>query len=305
MGKARVIVTYGWCRVSYAALRCLAAHNVDVVVGGPDKFSMAGSSKFAHATFTYPSPYTDPIGFMGAVADAAKLYDASVYLPIHEEILAVAKYQHLLPDSLLVPIATHDQIMTAYDKGLTMAHAEKVGVPIPQTIYPDSVEQVAELASGVIFPTWIKLKKSNSAKGVFKIDDLESLIKRYAEIVEEFSLDADSLPLIQQHISGKVYAVSMLFNKGKMVSKFVRKNIREKTHGGGTCTKCVSVRVPTLENHAQKMLETLNWHGPAMLEFKYDEDNDAAYLLEINPRYHGTIDHDIPVSYTHLRAHET
>ncbi|MCD6582589.1 MAG: ATP-grasp domain-containing protein, partial [Desulfuromusa sp.] len=116
---------------------------------------------------------------------------------------------------------------------------------------------------------------------------------QYSDVVRRFKLDPDSLPIIQQHIPGTVYAVSMLYDHGKMISKFVRKKLREKTYGGGTCTKCESVSIPTLELYAQKMLEGLNWHGVAMMEFKYDEVTDRGFLLEINPRYHGTIDHDI------------
>jgi len=303
--KDKVIVTYGWCRVAYAALRCLAEHGIEVIVGGPEKAMMARSSRFARGSFVYPSPYLDPVGFVDRVAEAAAQYDAGVYLPMHEEIIAVAQYRDRLPKDLLLPIASYNQIMTAYDKGLTMSHAEAHGIPTPRTLHPDSVGSVPELAQQITYPAMIKLRKSNSAKGVFKVAAPEELVSRYGEIVSEFHVDKDSLPLIQEHLSGTVYAVAMLFNHGKLRSKFVRRNIREKTYGGGTCTKCVSVKNPTLEGYAEKMLTSLNWHGVAMMEFKYDEKTDRGYLLEINPRYHGTIDHDIqsgvPTPYLQYR----
>lgn len=305
MKKGKVIITYGWCRVAYAALRCLAARGIEVVVGGPEKVMMASSSRFAGDSFVYPSPYLNPEGFVDCIAAAAEKYNAEVYLPIHEEIIAVAKYRDRLPKDLLVPIASYEQLMTAYDKGLTMAHAQAVGVPIPRTWHPESPEAVDKLAAEVVYPSWIKLRKSNSAKGVFKVATPKELMTRYREIVSCFQVDKESMPLIQEHLRGPVYSVSMLFNKGQLRSKFVRRNIREKTYGGGTCTKCVSVRNPTLEGFAERMLSTLNWHGVAMMEFKYDENTDRGYLLEINPRYHGTIDHDIqsgvPTPYLHYR----
>jgi predicted ATP-grasp superfamily ATP-dependent carboligase len=303
--KDIVIVTYGWCRVAYAALRCLSEHGVEVIVGGPEKTMMAGRSRFASGSFVYPSPYLDPVGFVDCIAEAAVQYNAGVYLPMHEEIIVVAQYRSRLPKHLLVPIASYDQIMTAYDKGLTMRHAEAQGIPTPKTLYPDSVQAVRELAQNLTYPAMIKLRKSNSAKGVFKVAAPEELVSHYGKIVREFHVDKDSLPLIQEHLSGTVYAVAMLFNHGKLRSKFVRRNLREKTYGGGTCTKCVSVKNPTLERYAEKLLTTLDWHGVAMMEFKYDEKSDKAYLLEINPRYQGTIDHDIqsgvPTPYLQYR----
>jgi predicted ATP-grasp superfamily ATP-dependent carboligase len=301
--KNRVIITYGWCRVAYAALRCLSAQGLEVIVGGPQKQTMAGSSKFAFNSFVYPSPYTDPEGFVRKIAEVAVEFDAGVFIPIHEEVIAVAKYRDLLPSDLIVPISSYDQIMTAYDKGLTMGHAAKVGVSIPDTIHPESIDNAIAIADELEYPVWIKLRKSNSAKGVFKINTADQLKHRYPEIVDEYINDPECLPIIQQHLEGKVYSVSVLLNRGELVTKFVRKNIREKTYGGGTCTKCVSVSMPVLEAEAEKMMTSLNWHGVAMLEFKYDEVSEKGFLLEINPRYHGTIDHDIqsgvPTPYLH------
>ena len=298
-----MIITYGWCRVAYAVLRCLSEHGVKVIVGGPEGGMMAGRSKYAFASFTYPSPYTDPIGFVDAVAEAARRYDAGVYIPIHEEIMPVAQYRDRLPDELKIPISSYGAILKAYDKGTTMAHAISVDVPIPETYHPFGVDDLETISKNIEYPSLIKLRKSNSAKGVFKVTSPNDLVSRYKEAIETFNVADDSLPIIQKYVPGNVYAVSMLFNHGKMRAKFTRKNIREKTYGGGTCTKCVSVRNEILENYAEKMLSSLDWHGVAMMEFKYDERRGKGYLLEINPRYHGTINHDVesgmPIPYLH------
>ena len=288
-----VIITYGWCRVSYAVLRCLAEHGLRVVAGSPIGASMAGSSKFASGRFSYPSPYVDPEGFVEAVSAAAHKFGASVYIPVHEEVLGAARLKDRFPKDLIIPVAPYETLMTAYDKELTMRSATAAGVSIPQTLFVPSLDVLPSLAEEALYPVMVKLRKSNSAKGVFRFDSKEDLLLRYPKIVHDMKIRNDSLPIIQQYIPGKVYAVSMLFNSGKMVSKFVRKNIREKTYGGGTCTKCVSVINPVLEDEARHMLESLSWHGPAMMEFKYDEAVGKSYLLEINPRYHGTTDHDI------------
>jgi predicted ATP-grasp superfamily ATP-dependent carboligase len=254
---------------------------------------MAGSSKFAAGRFSYPSPYVNPEGFVEAVSAAARKFGASVYIPVHEEVLVAARLKDRFPKDLIIPVAPYEILMTAYDKELTMRAATAAGVSIPQTLFVPSLDVLPSLAEEALYPVMVKLRKSNSAKGVFRFDSKEDLLFRYPRIVHDMKLRNDSLPIIQQYIPGKVYAVSMLFDCGTMVSKFVRRNIREKTYGGGTCTKCVSVTNPVLEDEARLMLESLSWHGPAMMEFKYDEAGGKSYLLEINPRYHGTIDHDI------------
>jgi predicted ATP-grasp superfamily ATP-dependent carboligase len=264
---------------------------------------MAGGSKFAYATFTYPSPYTDPTGFVDCIAGVAREHGAGVYIPIHEEIMPVARYIDRLPEGLSVPIGSYEQLIRAYNKATTMAHAEAVGVPIPKTVYPESLAEAENMLSGMAYPAIIKLRKGNSAKGVFKVNGPAEAVSKYAAVLKEFNIEGGGLPIVQEYIAGPVYAISMLFDHGRLRAKFSRKNIREKTYGGGTCTKCISVRVGTLEAYAEKLLSSMEWHGVAMMEFKYDEKTDRAYLLEINPRYHGTIDHDIqsgvPTPYLH------
>lgn len=43
-----------------------------VIVGGSEGDMMAGSSRFSHASFVYPCPYIDPIGFVDAFASSTQ-----------------------------------------------------------------------------------------------------------------------------------------------------------------------------------------------------------------------------------------
>jgi len=293
MYNDRVIITYGWCRVAYAVARCLAQENIKVIVGGPEKNIMASRSKYTFASFTYPSPYVDPQGFVQAVIKASNRYKANIFIPIHEEIFATARYRGIFPQNFVIPISSYENIVRAHDKALTMQYAESIGIPIPKTFYVKKIKELRPMSEEIRYPALIKLRKSNSAKGVFKVENYESLVSVYSDVIKRFNIGNESLPIIQEYIPGEVYAVSTLFNRGELVAKFTRRNIREKTFGGGTCTKCVSIENKLLEGYAEAILSRMKWHGVAMLEFKYDEKRNIGYLLEINPRYHGTISHDI------------
>jgi glutathione synthase/RimK-type ligase-like ATP-grasp enzyme len=100
-----------------------------------------------------------------------------------------------------------------------MAHAEAIGVPIPDTRYPLGVDDVEAISKDIEYPSLIKLRKSNSAKGVFKVASPNELVSRYKEVIETFNIADDSLPIIQKFEAGAVYAVSMLFNHGEMRAK--------------------------------------------------------------------------------------
>ena len=39
-----------------------------------------------------------------------------------------------------------------------------------------------------------------------------------------------------------------------------------------------------------RMLESLDWHGEAGMEWKYDKNRDDFFFLEMNPRFEGSLD---------------
>ena len=41
--------------------------------------------------------------------------------------------------------------------------------------------------------------------------------------------------------------------------------------------------------YAKKIMDALSWHGVAMVEFRVSSNNEVPYLVEINPRYWGSL----------------
>jgi len=71
---------------------------------------------------------------------------------------------------------------------------------------------------------------------------------------------------------------------------FAHRRIIEKPPWGGVSALCESIPPPPDElGHALGLLESLNWHGPAMVEFKRNADG-VAILMEINPRFWGSLE---------------
>ena len=45
-----------------------------------------------------------------------------------------------------------------------------------------------------------------------------------------------------------------------------------------------------LTDYTKKILEDLEWHGEAGIEWKYSKEKDEFYFVEINPRFEGSLD---------------
>jgi predicted ATP-grasp superfamily ATP-dependent carboligase len=59
---------------------------------------------------------------------------------------------------------------------------------------------------------------------------------------------------------------------------------------GGASIAAESVYDEKLKDVGKKLLDALSWHGVAMVEFKLDEADNQFKLMEINPKFWGSLD---------------
>ena len=52
--------------------------------------------------------------------------------------------------------------------------------------------------------------------------------------------------------------------------------------------RIVTTHEPELASTARNLLESLGWHGPAQVEFKFDPRDKRYKLIELNPKLWGT-----------------
>ena len=285
-------ITYGWNRVSYNVLRSLAGRGLKVAVGDVSGTAMSKRSKFCTSSFSYPSFHRDPEGFVKSLKEYFRIIKPRVYIPIHEEIFVVAKYMNEF-SGLDVEIPIHDfqTLRSVHKKDSLNEIVRELGLPAPHTLKPRDYSDLRSVWDevGGQGKAVIKLIHTNSAKGIYYVESLEALQRKFEALVEKQHLRVEEYPIVQEYVSGDGYGVSMLYNRGNPRARFTHKRLREKISTGGTSTKRVSVRNPIIEEIAEHILSSLNWHGVAMVEFKYNERTKKGWLIEINPRFWGSL----------------
>ena len=283
-------VTYGWCRVSYVIVRSLARRGVTVHVGDASRLAMCRYSR-RHASFTrYRSPYKDPAGFVDDVAAAVERRGAGVLIPGHEDTLAIAQHRDRLPEALKVPVGDAKSIATAINKWHVIRRAREVGVPAPDTFKPETPEELRGRADGLDYPCVVKTQLGNSGKGVFIVRDAGECLERFEWLVKTYNLAEPNRPIVQSFARGVGYGVCLLYNKGEFRASFCERYIRCKDGDFGTSVFRESVHAPELERHARALMDSMNWHGVAHLDFIHDEETGQAALIEVNPRFWGALD---------------
>lgn len=289
--EVTVLLTQGWCRSSYSALRGLAQNDVRVLVSDTSRIGMCQASRLAHGRGRYVSPYADPAGFVADVAGLCERHDIGLILPGHEEgeLLVQAREAGRFPSNVALPMVDAATLALVNDKDRMSRLAREQGVPVA-AIVDYSTPAEAGRASDASREYVARARRGNSSKGVRFSRGGDALAKTLDGMIEDFELDPASPPIVQERVTGDGWGVSCLYWHGQRIASFTHRRLQEKVATGGTSTLRVSDAHAGMEADAHRLLDALEWHGLAMLEFKHDPATGRHVFIEVNPRLWGSID---------------
>jgi predicted ATP-grasp superfamily ATP-dependent carboligase len=210
-----------------------------------------------------------------------------VFLPTGEDTLVVARYApELRASGVQIPVAPYSTLRRLHRKDESMELARRLDIPTPKTIVPTSVSDLRAFGRDVGFPIVLKRTSSSSARGVSYIGEADLDPMNDGGTFDEHAFKD---MVAQEYVHGTGYGVSMLFNRGQLRAKFTHERLRELPVTGGISTLRVGVVCPILEEYAQRLLQHVQFHGVAMVEFKHDKSTGQSWLIEVNPRFWGSL----------------
>lgn len=287
---ADVLLTYGWVRSSYAAMRNLSRHGVHVWASDSQGVGMSQWSRHKAGFSRYVSHYDDEAKFVEQIADLCQSLPVRLVFPSHNETEILAKHRDRLragADALL-PSFEHCQVFN--NKARAYELARSAGIPVPIRLEYRELDGLTErMAEAGLSRVVIKLLTGNSAKGVFYADtpaDAERLVRG---LVDKYALVPERYPQIEERVAGVGVGCSVLYWNGEPVADFGHKRLREKTVTGGTSTLREAMRHEQIRQATHQLFRSIGWHGLAMAEYKYCEDTDRFWFIEVNPRMWGSI----------------
>lgn len=283
-----VFITDGHWRKTLAAARALGSEGIRVAVGESTRLATTFFSKNCFRAVVYPSPLFKPAEFITYLLRELTRHKYQMLLPMEDQTLClIAEYHSEFSRWAYLPIPSLAKLQVALNKGNVLEIAEKIGIPIPQTWHVDDISQLKDLKQRLPYPVVIKPKQSAGAIGVSYPSNPAELMEHYLAVHERFPF-----PLIQERIpsQGAGYGASFLIDeKGSVKASFVHKRLREYPVTGGASTLRESVRQDDVRDLAHTLLKALNWFGVAMVEFKMDPRDGIPKLMEINPRFWGSL----------------
>jgi len=285
---SEVFITDGHWRKSLAAVRALGRKGIRVTVGESTRLATAAFSKYCHRAVVYPSPRQRPSEFVNFLFRELSCRSYQMLLPMEDETLdLLSQYRSELSHLTYLPIVSFEKLQLARRKDKILRLAQNQGIPIPKTWFIGNISQLNELKYSLPYPVVIKPQMSSGAVGISYPKNPDELMEQYLSIHQRFPY-----PFIQERIprEGPGYGASFLLNeKGEVKASFVHKRLREYPVTGGASTLRESVRRDDIRDMALTLLNALDWFGVAMVEFKVDRRDGIPKLMEINPRFWGSL----------------
>jgi predicted ATP-grasp superfamily ATP-dependent carboligase len=270
---------------SLACVRSLGRRGVPTILLAHDRSSPVLQSRYVTECVDVPSPYTAYRRYRDAVLDVAAREDVTTLVPLRDvDVHLLQEARDALAEHLSLPVASTDQLRTASDRVRLFDAAPDADVAGPETALLDEWTDwdqrlVVKPRYGIVVDGDNAGFSSDPEFFAGERPDVDALTERMGHV-----------PIVQSYVpGGPEQGFFALFDNGEPVATFQHHRVRSYSYDGGASVYRRSIRNDDVAAAGLRLLSHLDWHGPAMVEFRRDERDGTLQLLEVNPRFWGSL----------------
>jgi D-aspartate ligase len=218
--------------------------------------------------------------------------DGWVLYPTRDEtVAAFSRHRARLAERFRVPTPPWEIVSQAWDKRETYSLAERLGIPIPRTWYPETAAELEDIDGEPPFAVKPAIKEhfiyathSKAWKARTRAE-LPELYERAAAVVGPGEV------MIQELVPGdgrQQFAYCAFFKHDHPAAKMVvRRRRQHPPEFGRASTYVETIEAPLLETLSERFLHAIGYYGLAELEYKLDPRDGRYKLLDVNARTWG------------------
>ena len=286
MKSAIVIGTH---TMGLGVIRALGSMGVPIIAMYYREDDMGFVSKYVQESIHIPHPESETARFIECLVDLASRVPGSPLFPVSDESLKiVSTNKPVLENYYTVACADWEIIQKLLEKNFTYDLARSIGVPIPRTSTPASMDEVIAFGKDLDYPCLVKPVESHRYYSLFrrkivKANNFTQLLAAYQE-AERAGLKV----MLQELIPGEdrlgVNYNSYFWN-GQPIVEFTAKKIRSAPPELGSPSAVVSQQVPEVLEFGRRFLRAAKFYGYSCTEFKRDPRDGIYKLMEVNGRH--------------------
>lgn len=281
----------GLCETGLAAMRSLARAGIQVIGVDWNPNEVGCFSRFCSFEYS-PSPIENPEALVEWLISRGKQYRLpGVLLPASDAYAAfISSYRDALTPYFLFALPPAPIMDALLDKYEHFRLAEQLKEMPPFTILIDENTDITEASTQLCFPVYIKARHTHLWKQVYTTKGF------LAETPDEF------IQICNQIVRNRLSAVVQQVIDVPMINHFeisfyrsvqtghpilanlpVRK-IRQYPCRLGCGSMVETYENPEVSEKALSFIEKIDFQGIGNIEYIYDQQANAYYLVELNPR---------------------
>jgi len=273
-------------------MRSLGSRGVPVCVVD-DEYSIGRFSRYATHSVRAPNlrDERETVDFLLSMGRRLNL-KGWVLFPTRDELVAAfSRHRAELVEFFRVPTPEWESVKWAWNKWNTYSLAEKLGIPIPKTWCPKSLEDIDAIDAS--FPLGVKpaVKEdffyATKAKA-WRANDRDELKSLFQRATSHVGLNEI---LVQEIIPGDgrcQFSSCVFFKNGESVATMEAQRWRQHPpEFGRAATFVESVDLPVIVEPTLRFLREIDYYGLAEVEYKLDPRDGKYKLLDVNARTWG------------------
>ena len=275
MRITRAVVPRGEHFVALAVVRSLGKKNIDTTVVSGDEHALSFHSKYCSRRV-----------ISGSSLDCYSAFtEEDLIMPTEESsMIELAKKRKKYS---CTPAFPDEKILEfAFDKKKVLDRALELGIPCPRSYSVDALDVCEPANKNAPVPLVIKPVRSLGGVGITFTNSAENVKEIYNETVSRFGpvLIQERIPYTER------YSVAILMNFSQEMRRCcVLRAIRCHPLHTGPASFVESADRPDLVEMGERLLESMQYHGIAEIEFVIDSQNNTPKLMEVNPRFWGSL----------------
>jgi predicted ATP-grasp superfamily ATP-dependent carboligase len=287
----KVLVTDGEDRHSLAIVRSLGRQGMDITSLAHDPNAITFLSRYVAKRIT--SPLSQNAREYGDfLLNEVRTGGYDVLVVCTEPVINILHSRHAeFEPYVKFALPPSDSLAITKDKIETLKLGESIGIPLPRTVFPESVEDALARSREFELPFIIKGSRGSGAANVRVVRSRERIEPMYLEVVENLrNINVHTMPMLQEFVEGTGFGFSTIYSKGKKVTHFMHERLLQYPSAAGQAVAARQVFDERLDEIGTKMFDALKWHSVGMAEFRKDIRDGEYKLMEINPRFWGSVD---------------
>lgn len=283
-------IVLGTHTMGLGVIRALGSMGVPIVAIYYDHHKDIGYvSKYVKHKVYVPHPEQAEGEFLAQLIELAPRFGGGLLIPASDETLvAVSRHKDLLARHYVVACAEWDITRRLIDKKYSYALAESIGIAVPKTFTPQSLEDVKSYGKTIEYPCLVKPCQSHLffarfGRKMVPVENLKQMLVVYQQAV-----DAGLDIMLQEIIPGDdthVVNYNSYFWGGQPLVEFTAQHLRKTPPDFGSPCVAVSKQISEVMEPGRRILQAMGFYGYSCTEFKKDARDGTYKLMEVNGRH--------------------